>query len=87
MLKHLLLSLILAKDKITNDKWRNYTSVESRNLHVCVEGEVVDALTKSVTLITKIFLTDIMKSNQNYLTKNNLVTGTVMHHIQIHQKN
>ena len=40
----------LAKDKITNDKWRNYTSpVESRNLANNVEGEVVDALTKSVT--------------------------------------
>ena len=40
----------LAKDKITNDKWRNYTSpVESRNLANNVEGEVVDALSKSVT--------------------------------------
>jgi len=40
----------LAKDKITNDKWRNYKSpVESRNLANNVEGEVVDALTKSVT--------------------------------------
>ena len=40
----------LAKDKITNDKWRNYISpVESRNLANNVEGEVVDALTKSVT--------------------------------------
>ena len=40
----------LAKDKITNDKWRNYTSPdESRNLANNVEGEVVDALTKSVT--------------------------------------
>ena len=40
----------LAKDKITNDKWRNYSSpVESRNLANNVEGEVVDALSKSVT--------------------------------------
>ena len=40
----------LAKHKITNDKWRNYKSpVESRNLANNVEGEVVDALTKSVT--------------------------------------
>ena len=40
----------LAKDKITNDKWRNYSSpVESRNLANNVESEVVDALSKSVT--------------------------------------
>ena len=40
----------LAKDKITNDKWRNYSSpVESRNLANNVEGGVVDALSKSVT--------------------------------------
>ncbi len=40
----------LAKDKITNDKWRNFKSpVEYRNLDNNVEGEVVDALSKSVT--------------------------------------
>ena len=40
----------LAKDKITNDKWRRYSSpVDSRNLSNNVENEVVEALTKSVT--------------------------------------
>jgi len=40
----------LAKDKITNDKWRRYMSpVDSRNLSNNVENEVVEALTKSVT--------------------------------------
>ena len=40
----------LAKDKITNDKWRNYNSpVDSRNLANNVESEVVDALSESVT--------------------------------------
>ena len=39
----------LAKDKITNDKWRNYRSpVESRNLANNVEDEVVEALSQSV---------------------------------------
>jgi oligoendopeptidase F len=39
----------LAKDKITNDKWRNYKSpVESRNLANNVEDEVVEALSQSV---------------------------------------
>ena len=39
----------LAKDKITNDKWRNYIDpVQSRNLANNVEGEVVDALSLSV---------------------------------------
>ncbi len=41
----------LAKDKITNDKWRNYSSpVDSRNLSNNVENKVVEALSKSVTL-------------------------------------
>ena len=40
----------LAKDKITNDKWRKYSSpVDSRNLSNNVENEVVEALSKSVT--------------------------------------
>ena len=40
----------LSKDKVTNDKWRNYHSpVDSRNLSNNVENEVVEALTKSVT--------------------------------------
>jgi oligoendopeptidase F len=40
----------LAKDKITNDKWRKYQSpISARNLANNVEDEVVDALTESVT--------------------------------------
>ena len=40
----------LAKDKITNDKWRKYNSpVDSRNLSNNVENDVVEALSKSVT--------------------------------------
>ena len=40
----------LAKDKITNDKWRKYSSpVDSRNLSNNVENDVVEALSKSVT--------------------------------------
>ena len=40
----------LAKDKITNDKWRKYsTPVDSRNLSNNVENDVVEALSKSVT--------------------------------------
>ena len=40
----------LAKDKITNDKWRKYNSpIDSRNLANNVENEVVEALTQSVT--------------------------------------
>ena len=40
----------LAKDKITNDKWRKYKSpIDSRNLANNVENEVVEALTESVT--------------------------------------
>ena len=40
----------LAKDKTTNDKWRNYSSpVESRNLSNNVENEVVEALSDCVT--------------------------------------
>ena len=40
----------LAKDKITNDKWRKYISpVDSRNLSNNVENDVVEALSKSVT--------------------------------------
>ena len=40
----------LAKDKITNDKWRKYqSSVSARNLANNVEDEVVEALTESVT--------------------------------------
>ena len=40
----------LAKDKITNDKWRKYNSpIDSRNLANNVENEVVDALTESVS--------------------------------------
>ncbi len=40
----------LAKDKITNDKWRKYQSpISARNLANNVEDEVVEALTESVT--------------------------------------
>ena len=40
----------LAKDKITNDKWRGYNSpISARNLANNVEDEVIDALTESVT--------------------------------------
>ena len=40
----------LAKDKITNDKWRKYQSpLSARNLANNVEDEVVEALTESVT--------------------------------------
>ena len=40
----------LAKDKITNDKWRKYSfPVDSRNLSNNVENDVVEALSKSVT--------------------------------------
>ena len=40
----------LAKDKITNDKWRKYSSpVDSRNLSNNVENDVVEALSTSVT--------------------------------------
>ena len=40
----------LAKDKITNDKWRKYSSpVDSRNLSNNVENDVVEALSKSIT--------------------------------------
>ena len=39
----------LAKDKIINDKWRNYQNpVDSRNLANNIEGDVVDALSNSV---------------------------------------
>ena len=40
----------LSKDKITNDKWRNYASpVDSRNLSNNVENDVVEALSNCVT--------------------------------------
>ncbi|MDC0861230.1 M3 family oligoendopeptidase [Alphaproteobacteria bacterium] len=39
----------LAKDKIINDKWRNYQKpVDARNLANNIEGDVVDALSNSV---------------------------------------
>lgn len=39
----------LAKDKIINDKWRNYSNpVDARNLANNIEGDVVDALSNSV---------------------------------------
>ena len=39
----------LAKDKIINDKWRNYANpVDSRNLANNIEGDVVEALSNSV---------------------------------------
>ena len=42
--------LILHRNKITNDKWRKYsTPVDSRNLSNNVENDVVEALSKSVT--------------------------------------
>ena len=63
----------LAKDKITNDKWRNYNSpVDSRNLSNNVENEVVEALSKSVTSNYKNISHRYYEIKSNIFKKNKL---------------
>ena len=63
----------LAKDKITNDKWRNYNSpVASRNLSNNVENEVVEALSKSVTSNYKNISHRYYEIKSNIFKKNKL---------------